>query len=136
MYRWMFNDGFLLSNIAVIDNLTMSILTIRKANDSNSGAYTCIVTDPLLGVVNRDTAYVEVTGECVVLHSTNIVFELCVPLRADPKISVDIEEDLFEVVGNSSVEIVCRYSTDFPGVTILWRRTDDVPIPKQATVSA
>lgn len=82
----MFNDGLLLSNTAVVDDfsLTVSVLTIKRANDSNSGAYTCIVNDPKIGVINRDTAYVDVTGEFLLylLYIDIIICKLCVPASA------------------------------------------------------
>ncbi len=52
----------------------------------------------------------------------------------DPAVRVEIERDFFEVALNSSVEIVCRYSSDFPNAIFQWRRTNNLQLPQQAEV--
>ncbi len=132
-FRWTFNDSVLPSNTDIFENLTSSVLTIKKANNSNNGAYTCEVKNPDVGMVYRDTAYVDVTGKP---YSFRYVLNICAYLlHADPSIRVDIEQDFFEVSVNSSVELICRYSSDFLSTIIRWRRTNGIPLPQQAVVS-
>ncbi len=116
-----------------MDSVTVSILSIMETNNLNRGAYTCTVNDTDRGVINRDTSYVDIVGTCyiiiIIINKMYVLF-----LTIDPAVRVDIEQDFFEVALNSSVEIVCRYSSDFPSAIFQWRRADNLKLPQQAEV--
>ena len=63
--RWSFNDGPLPPNVLVTSSEMLSTLTVIATNDSNSGAYTCTANSTDRGVLNRDTAYIEVVGKWI-----------------------------------------------------------------------
>ena len=65
-FTWTFEDGPVPSNAVLDMTTTESILTITSAVDGNTGEYTCKVNNTAIGVVNEDTAYLDVTRKCSV----------------------------------------------------------------------
>ena len=65
-FTWTFEDGPIPSNAVQDMTATESTLTITSAVDSNTGEYTCTVNNTMIGVVNEDTAYLDVTRKCSV----------------------------------------------------------------------
>ena len=65
-FTWTFDDGPLPSNVAVMqDSPLTSVLVLSDVNLENAGAYTCKANNTARGVVNGDTSYLTVTGECI-----------------------------------------------------------------------
>ena len=52
----------------------------------------------------------------------------------DPGIRVTVEQNLFNVTLNASVELICAYTSDFASANVIWRRLADKPLPTQAEV--
>ena len=60
-FMWSFEDGPIPGNAIVSGTDTESVLTLTAALGNNTGEYTCRVNNTDIGVVNEDTAYLEVT---------------------------------------------------------------------------
>ena len=76
-FTWTFEDGPIPSNAVQDMTATESILTITSAVDSNTGEYTCTVNNTMIGVVNEDTAYLDVTRKCLVNWQQCVACDIC-----------------------------------------------------------